>query len=138
MRNDSRQAEELGETAREFLREADANFLVDDYLSGSHRIRDAATYAVIAVCQHRNWPCGNRADLDSSVRRLASELRDAGMIDDALTLEAEYIVACNSHISFYHRDMDLEGGNGLYFAIARRSVHRFVERMLAISESADE
>ena len=33
--------------------------------------------------------------------------------------------------------MDLEGGNGQYFARAKEAVERFVDTMLAISESLD-
>ena len=132
------QDEEYPDIARQFLREADANFIFDEHLAGAERMWDAAAHAIIAVCQHRNWPHWNRADLDSSVMRLTDELRNAGREDEALGLEAGYVVACNSHINFYHRDMDLDGGNGRYFAMARGVVHRFVEGMLAMSESTDE
>ncbi len=124
------------ETAREFLREADANFVLDDYLSGSQRIWDATAHAVMAVCHHRDWLHQSRQDLDTAVKRLAEELRSNGRETDALHIDAGYVIACNSHINFYHRDMDLEGGNGWYFATARKAVHRFVEIALAMSESS--
>lgn len=137
MKNRSLQAEELGEMARQFLREADANFLLNEYLSGSQRMWDAAAHAVKAACQHRNWPHHSRQDLDLSVTRLAGELRTVGREADALCIDAGYLMACNSHINFYHRDMDLDGGNGWYFATARKAVHRFVEIVVSMSESSE-
>ena len=131
------QSEDYGDMARQFLREADANFVLDEYLPGAERMWDAASHAVMAVCRHRSWPHQSRRDLDLAVTRLAAELRIAERETDALCIGARYVIACNSHINFYHRDMDLEGGNGWYFATARKAVHRFVEIMVAMSESSE-
>ena len=138
MQTEPTQNEDYGNMARQFLQEADANFVLDEYLAGSERMWDAAAHAVMAVCRHRNWPHQSRQDIDLSVTRLADELRNAGRETDAFCIGAGYVIACNSHINFYHRDMDLEGGNGWYLATARKAVHRFVEVMLANSESSSE
>ena len=132
------QSEDYGDMARRFLWEADANFVLNEYLPGAERMWDAAAHAVMAVCHRRDWQHQSRQDIDLSVARLADELRNTGRETDALCIDAGYVIACNSHINFYHRDMDLEGGNGWYFATARKAVHRFVEAMLAISESSSE
>ena len=130
------QNEDYGNMARQFLREADAHFVLDEHLDGAERMWDAAAHAVMAVCLRRNWLHQNRQNLNVAVTRLAEELRSNGRETDALCIDAGYVIACNSHINFYHRDMDLEGGNGWYFATARKAAHRFVETMLAISESS--
>ena len=130
------QNEDDGDLARQFLREADANFVLGEYPPGAERMWDAASHAIMAVCRHRNWPHQSRRGLDLSATRLAAELRYAGRETDALCIDAGFVTACNSHINFYHRDMDLEGGNGWYFATARKAVHRFVEIMVAMSESS--
>ena len=132
------QNENYGNMARQFLREADANFVLNEYLSGAERMREAAAHAVMAVCHRRNWLYQSRQHLNVAVTRLADELRNAGRETDAFRIDAGYVIACNSHIHFYHRDMDLEGGNGWYFATARKAVHRFVEAMLDISESSSD
>ena len=131
------QSEDYGDMARQFLREADANFVLDEYLPGAERMWDAASHAIMSVCRRRDWLHQSRQDLDIAVTRLAAELRNAGRETDALCIDAGYVIACNSHINFYHRDMDLEGGNGWYFATAREAVHRFVEIMVAMSESSE-
>ena len=128
------QSEDYGEMARQFLREADADFVLDEHLDGAERMWDAAAHAVMAVCHRRNWLHQSRQD-NTAITRLAEELRSNGRETDALHIDAGYVIACNSHINFYHRDMDLEGGNGWYFATARKAVHRFVEIVLAMSES---
>ena len=97
---------------------------------------DAAAHVIMSVSQQRKWPYRCQADLNSSVWKLADELRGKGGEAEAFCLEAGYLIARNSYINFYHRDMDLEGGNGWYFATARKAVHHFVEIMVAMSESS--
>ena len=97
----------------------------------------AAAHAVIAVCQQRGWRHRSHPAMGEAVAQLSSELRAAGDENTANILSAGFIVASNCHIHFYHRDMDLEGGNGLYFTAAKEAVERFVASMLGISESLD-
>lgn len=125
------------ETARKFLREADALFRLGDDLQGAEKTWGAATHAVIAVCQQRGWRHHSHPAMDDAVQHLAYEIRDAGNPDGANLLRYGFVIASQYHVHFYHRDMDIEGGNGRYFDTAKEAVEQFVARMLAISESLD-
>ncbi len=126
------------ETARKFLREAEQFFALDDDLQGAEKMWGAAAHAVIAVCQQRGWRHRSHPAMGEAVVILADELRTSGDENTANILGAGFAVASSYHVHFYHRDMDLEGGNGLYFAVAKEAVERFVDSMVAISESLDE
>ena len=79
--------------------------------------------------------------MGEAVAHLEDEFRNwtSGDENTANILGAGFAVASNYHVHFYHRDMDLEGGNGQYFARAKEAVERFVESaaMVAISEALD-
>ena len=125
------------ETARTFLREANDFFRLGDDLQGAEKMWGAAAHAVIAVCQQRGWRHRSHPAMDDAVQRVAGEIRDAGNPDAANSLRYGFVIASQYHVHFYHRDMDLEGGNGRYFNTAKEAVEQFVERMAAISESLD-
>lgn len=125
------------ETAREFLREADEYFRQGDDLQGTEKMWGAAAHAVIAVCQQRGRRHRSHPAMGEAVGRLVDEFRAAGDEVAAVTLDAGFVAASNAHVHFYHRDMDLEGGNGQYFDRAKRLVDQFVDRMVRISESLD-
>ena len=125
------------ETAVEFLREADEYFRLGDDLQGAEKMWGAAAHAVIAVCQQRGWRHRSHRAMGESVDRLAGELRNAGDELTANVLDSGFVIASNYHIHFYHRDMDENGGNGWFFNTAKRSVERFVESLVAMSESLD-
>ena len=125
------------ETAREFLREADEYFRQGDDLQGAEKMWGAAAHAVIAVCQQRGWRHRSHPAMGEAVNRLATELREAGDENSANILDGGFVAASNAHIHFYHRDMDLEGGNGQYFERAKRVVEQFVDLTVRISESLD-
>lgn len=125
------------ETAQTFLREADEFFRLGDDLQGAEKMWGAAAHAVIAVCQQRGWRHRSHRAMSNAVDSLAAELRDAGDELTATILDGGFAAASAAHIHFYHRDMDLEGGNGQYFDRAKRVVEQFVERMVTMSESLD-
>ena len=125
------------ETAREFLREADEYFRQGDDLQGAEKMWGAAAHAVIAVCQQRGWRHRSHPAMGEAVALLEREFITSGDENTANILGSGFAVASNYHIHFYHRDMDLEGGNGQYFARAKESVERFVDSMVGISESLD-
>ncbi len=128
---------ERRETARIFLREADDFFRLGDDLQGAEKMWGAAAHAVIAVCQQRGWRRRSHPAMGEAVAHLEDEFRTSGDENTANILGAGFAVASNYHVHFYHRDMDLEGGNGQYFARAKEAVERFVESMVAISEALD-
>ena len=125
------------ETAQKFLREADEFFAVGDDLQGAEKMWGAAAHAVIAVCQQRGWRHRSHPAMSDAVSRICAELRETGDENSANILDGGFVAAANAHVHFYHRDMDLEGGNGQYFDRAKRLVNQFVEIMTAMSESLD-
>ncbi len=125
------------ETAQKFLQEADEYFRLGDDLQGAEKMWGAAAHAVIAVCQQRGWRHRSHPSMSEAVARISSELRETGDEHTAVILDGGFVAASNAHVHFYHRDMDLEGGNGQYFARAKGLVEQFVGRMVALSESLD-
>ena len=125
------------ETAQKFLIEADEFFEQGDDLQGAEKMWGAAAHAVIAVCQQRGWRHRSHPAMGEAVVHLANELRASGDENTANILGSGFAIASNCHVHFYHRDMDLEGGNGVYFSVAREAVERFVDSLVAISEVLD-
>ena len=125
------------ETAQTFLREADEFFRLGDDLQGAEKMWGAAAHAVIAVCQQRGWRHRSHPAMTEAVERISTELRDAGDEHTADQLSNGFFIASHYHIPFYHRDMDLNGGNGWFFDTAKKAVEQFVERMVTMSESLD-
>ena len=97
----------------------------------------AAAHAVIAVCQQRGWRHRSHPAMSEAVARISAEMREAGDEGTAAIIDGGFAAASNAHVHFYHRDMDLERGNGQYFARAKNLVEQLVGRMAAISESVD-
>ena len=125
------------ETARKFLIEADEFFEQGDDLQGAEKMWGAAAHAVIAVCQQRGWRHRSHPAMSEAVSLIGAELRAAGEEGTAAIIDGGFVAASNAHVNFYHRDMDLEGGNGQYFARAKLLVEQFVETMVAMSEAPD-
>ena len=125
------------ETAHQFLREADEYFSHGDDLQGAEKMWGAAAHAVIAVCQQRGWRHRSHRAMSEAVGRLSDELKGAGDELNANILDSGFVIASNCHIHFYHRDMDENGGDGWFFDTAKKSVERFVDSMVTLSESLD-
>ena len=104
--------------AQEFLDAADAEISAGDALQGSEKLWGAATQAIIAAAQERDWSYGSHSDMRNSVRRLAAEHDDPSLQDWFLAAE-------HAHVNFYHGFMD---DAALQFA--RQRVRQFVVRML--------
>ena len=125
------------ETAVRFLGEADDYFRLGDDLQGAEKMWGAAAHGVIAVCQQRGWGHRSHRAMNNAVLRLAAEIRAAGNADAADLLINGFALAANCHTHFYHRDLDLDGGDGWFFSTAKRTVERFVGQMVAMSEGLD-
>ena len=125
------------ETAQKFLIEADEFFEQGDDLQGAEKMWGAAAHAVIAVCQQRGWRHRSHPAMSEAVTLISAELRAVGEEGTAAIINGGFVAASNAHVHFYHRDMDLEGGNGQYFARAKQLVEQFVETMVAMSEALD-
>ena len=67
------------ETAEEFLVASDREFDGGDYLQASEKLWGAATHAVMAVAQRREWPHRSHRSLKNAVGRLTAETGDDGI-----------------------------------------------------------
>ena len=108
-------------TAREFLTAADREFDAGDHLQASETLWDAASHALIAVAQQRNWPHGSHRALKKAARLLVDETGDMALL-------AGFALAEKFHANFYHdfmEDFDLEAD--------RPTVDDFVERLLVLA-----
>ena len=111
---------EHAQTAREFLDDAAIELASGDELQGSEKLWGAASHAIMAVAQQREWPYGNHRAMVNAARRIADETNDDG-------LRAGLAAAQTFHANFYHGFMeheDMEPNAEL--------VRRFVDRMLAV------
>ena len=111
------------ETARDFLEASDREFADGDRLQGSEKLWGAASQAVMAVAQERNWQYRTHRSLKNAVQVLTDETGD-------YTLQAGFLAAEKFHKNFYHDEMeDFEIDND------RPIVHLFVGRMLGLVEA---
>lgn len=116
------QQEDHGQQARDFLAASDREFEDGDHLQASEKLWGAASHAVMAVAMQRNWPCRSHRSLSNAVRLLEQETGEAYLTEG-------FSVAEKFHRNFYHdemQDYEIESD--------RPSVHRFVQRMLALME----
>ena len=107
-------------TAQEFLEASDREFAAGDNLQASEKLWRAATHAVMAVAQQREWPhCSHRA-LKNAVIRLTDETGDDG-------IAGGFVAAEKFHKNFYHDEME-----DFEIEHDRPLVHRFVARVLTL------
>ena len=105
-------------TAQDFLAAADRELAAGEVLQGSEKLWGAASHAIMAVAQQRDWPFGSHRMLKLAADRLAEE-------NDDPALRSGFLAAQQFHANFYHDFMehdDLER--------ARPVVHDFVARVL--------
>ena len=105
-------------TAREFLTAADREFAAGDRLQASEKLWGAASHALIAVAQQRDWPHGSHRALKRAVQLLADETGDAALDDG-------FAVAEKFHANFYHdfmEDFELDAD--------RPKISNFVKRLM--------
>ena len=108
-------------TAREFLTAADREFDAGDHLQASEKLWGAASHALIAVAQQRNWPHGSHRALKTAAQLLVDETGDMALL-------AGFLAAQKFHANFYHdfmEDFDLDAD--------RPTVKDFVDRLMALS-----
>ncbi len=108
-------------TAREFLTAADREFAAGDHLQASEKLWGAASHALIAVAQQRDWPHGSHGALKQAARRLVDETGEGAFL-------AGFALAEKFHANFYHdfmEDFELD--------VDRPVVNEFVERLLVLA-----
>ena len=111
-------------TAQECLQAADREFAAGDHLQASEKLWGAATHAVMAVAQQREWPHRSHRSLKNAVGRLASEAEDPAVSD---AIAGGFAAAEKFHKNFYHDEME-----DFEIEHDRPQVHRFVARILTL------
>ena len=111
------QVQEYTQTVRDFLDDADRQFVSGDTLQGSEKLWSAAAHAVMTVAQERGWKYGNHNALKIAVGKLITE-------HDAQELRGGFAAAQQFHANFYHGFMEDDD-----VTFARPLVHDFVERV---------
>ena len=110
--------QEHKQTARDFLIVSDSEFSAGDILQASEKLWGAASHAVMAYCQQRDWPYGNHRNLKVAARQLTEETGE--------TIFREGFGAAEKfHTNYYHaflEDFQIESD--------RPIVHEFVYRLL--------
>jgi uncharacterized protein (UPF0332 family) len=107
-------------TAEEFLVASDREFDGGDYLQASEKLWGAATHAVMAVAQRREWPHRSHRSLKYAVGMLTAETGDDG-------IAGGFVAAEKFHKNFYHDEME-----DFEIEHDRPLVHRFVARTLTL------
>lgn len=108
------------ETAYEFLDASDREFASGDRLQASEKLWGAASHAVMAVAQQREWEYRSHRSLKNAVGRLTAETGDDG-------IAGGFAAAEKFHKNFYHDEME-----DFEIEHDRPLVHRFVARMLTL------
>ena len=120
------QVQDHVQTAFDFLEASDREFAAGDNMQASEKLWGAASHAVIAVAEDRNWNHGSHRALKNVVARLSIEQ------DDPL-IETRFVVAEKFHINFYYNTME-----DFEIERDRPHVHEFVRRVTAlVSPNAD-
>ena len=110
--------QEHKQTALDFLTVSDSEFAAGDMMQASEKLWGAASHAVMAYCQQRDWPYGNHRSLKVAARQLTEETGE--------TIFREGFGAAEKfHANYYHaflEDFQIEAD--------RPVVHEFVHRLL--------
>ena len=115
---------EHAQTALDFLAASDREFAAGDHLQGSEKLYGAATQAIIALCQQRGWRYKSHRAMQQAVTALEREYDDPD-------LQNGYAAANRFHENFFHdylEEYEIEDN--------RPSVHRFVNRLLALLDDS--
>ena len=108
-------------TAFGFLDDSDREFAAGDVLQASEKLWGAASHAVIAVAESRNWNHGSHRALKNAVIRLDAERGD-------LLIRAGFAIAEKFHINFYYNGME-----DYEIEQDRPVVHEFVRQVTALA-----
>ncbi len=106
--------------ALDFLEASDREFDEGDRLQASEKLWGAASHAVMAVAERRDWPHGSHRAMKNAVERLSDEH------DDPL-IKYGFSVAEKFHRNFYHDNME-----DFELDTDRPKVRDFVERVTAL------
>ena len=113
------------ETAQKFLEDADREFDAGDILQASEKLWGAASHVVIAEMKRRGMRANSHRAMVQAVDLFAEEQNDRSLRD-------MFVAARFFHQNFYNGIME-----DYEFVLDRPTVHRFVERMMEISNQSD-
>ncbi len=108
-------------TCREFLAAADLAFANGNRLKGSEKLWGAASHALIAIAQQRNWPHCNYRALKQATRLLVDETGDMALLAGSAAAEKFRANSCYD----FMEDFELKAD--------RPMVNDFVERLLVLA-----
>ena len=120
MTDNGMSALEHARAARDLLDASDREFDAGDYLQGSESLYWAATQAVMAVCQQRDWAYDNRRAVKEAVGKIARAQGE-------LLIVGGFSAAENFHRNFIHDYME-----DYVREADRPAVHHFVNLLLAL------
>ncbi len=109
-------------TAKQFLVDSDRCFDQSDQMQGSEKLWGAAAHAIVAVAQHRGWRFGSHRYMCDAADSPEDELGDA-------LIASDFGLAEKLHANYYHDFM-----KEFQLQRDRLAVHRFVDRVLSLSE----
>ena len=106
------------ETVLDFLAVSDTEFDAGDTMQASEKLWGAASLAVIAFCQQRDWPYGNHRNLKVSARQLTEETGETIFREGFGASEKFHANYCHGFLDDFQIEAD------------RPIVHEFVHRLL--------
>ena len=107
--------------ARESLAAADREFAAGDRHKGSKELWKAASHALTALAQVRNWPHGSHRALKQASRLLIDETGDLSLFAGFALAEKFQANSCYDFMEDFELDVD------------RPTVNDFVERLLTLA-----
>ena len=110
---------------RELLADADREYEAGDMLQASEKLWGAASHVVIAEMKRRGMPTKSHRALVQTVEQFSEEIGDHSLRDMSA-------IARMFHHNFHNGTMD-----NYEFIADRPTVHRFMDRMMALSQASE-
>ena len=113
------------DTARKFLKDADREYEAGDVMQASEKLWGAAAHIVTAEMKRRGMGARSHRALVQAVEKFADDEKDPSIRD-------MFGIARSFHSNFYNGTME-----DYEFEVDRPAVHRFVDRILEMSNGSE-